>query len=373
MPPPSSKPGVKSSSNAPKRSSSPAGRSRSSSGASSASAAAKKGSSSTSSSSSSGVGGGSSSGSTSTAVGTLGSYTKLRAVGKGSFGQIWLVRHTQKGGEPVVLKEVHLKKLSANEVKAQKREIEVLKKLQHPNIIAFVNTFEVTGVVALLLEYASGGDLDTAIEKKKTEGGVRFPESLIRKLATQLASALMYLHTSAKLLHRDVKPANVFMTADGDVKLGDFGLCASLSDKPTGGSEPVGTPLYMSPEILAGKPYDASADAWAFGCTLYEAMALQTPWLALVDDGFGGINGGMAGLLKCVTTKSLETDALKVANGGNFPPMLADAVAGLLVREPAKRLTLARLIEQLDEKPAIPASWGLSAEAAAAMGMVNIS
>ena len=183
----------------------------------------------------------------------------------------------------------------------------------------------------------------------------------------------MYLHTSAKLLHRDVKPANVFMTADGDVKLGDFGLCASLSDKPTGGSEPVGTPLYMSPEILAGKPYDASADAWAFGCTLYEAMALQTPWLALVDDGFGGINGGMAGLLKCVTTKSLETDALKVANGGNFPPMLADAVAGLLVREPAKRLTLARLIEQLDEKPAIPASWGLSAEAAAAMGMVNIS
>lgn len=343
------------SSSAPKRASSPA-RSRPSAGGAAA-AAPKK----TPSSSASSSGGGSS------ALGTLGAYTKLRAVGKGSFGQIWLVRHTQKGGEPLVLKEVHTQKLSANEVKAQRQEIEVLKKLKHPNIVGFVNTFEVTGVVALLLEYAAGGDLNTAIAKRVQDGNVRFPESIIRTLAMQLASSLTYLH-AAGWVHRDVKPANVFMTADGDVKLGDFGLCASLSGKVAAG-DPVGTPLYMSPEILSGKPYDASADAWAMGCTLYEAMALKSPWLEMVDDGYGGIEGGMKGLLNCVSKKVLDTEGLKVANGGNFPPLLADATANLLAKEPSKRLTLARLIEQLEERPAIPASWGLSAEAAAALSI----
>ena len=300
------------------------------------------------------------------AQGAIGAYTKLRAVGKGSFGQIWLVRHTQKGGEPIVLKEVHIKKLSANEVKAAKLEIEVLKKMSHANIIAFVGTFEVDGITGLLMEHAAAGDLGTAIAKRIKDGRVRFPESEVRTLILQLASALGHLHDVAKIIHRDVKPANVFMSAGGDVKLGDFGLCAHLDAQLS--SEPVGTPVYMAPELLAGKPYDKGADVWAFGCTVWEAMSLASPWSEL-EDGYGGLEGGMAGLLKCVQTRTLDTDSLKVEKGGNYPTALCDATAKLLARAPEKRLPLHKLVELLHEKPAIPASWGLSAEAAAALAI----
>ena len=244
------------------------------------------------------------------AIGTCGAYTKLKAVGKGSFGQIWLVRHTSKGGESLVLKEVQFKKLSANEVKAQKQEIDVLQKAKHVNIVGFVSTFELDGMVGLLMEYADGGDLGTAIAKRVKDGNVKFPESQMKALATQLASALSYLHDELKLIHRDVKPANVFVTGSGDMKLGDFGLCAYLADLSKPG-DPVGTPLYMSPEILAGKPYDAGADVWALGVTLYECMSLASPWCEL-DDGYGGLEGGMAGLLKHISTKSLPIEKLKV-------------------------------------------------------------
>ena len=308
-------------------------------------------------------------------IGTVGAYTKLKAVGKGSFGQIWMVRHTQKGGESLVLKEVRFKSLSPGEVKAQKQEIEVLQKAKHPNIISFVSTFELDGMVGLLMEYADGGDLGTAITKRVKDGNVKFPESIMKALATQIASALSYCHEELKLLHRDVKPVNIFLTNAGDVKLGDFGLCAYQSELPKTGGDTVGTPLYMSPEILAGKPYDAGADAWALGVTLYEAMSLSEPWKEL-DDGFGGLQGGMAGLLKHVTSKTLPVDQLKVANGGNYPPDLCDATKALLAKEPGKRLGLKKLLERLNAQPSIEelaAKWGLSKEAAAAMAAVSIS
>ena len=301
------------------------------------------------------------------AKGSIGAYTKLKAVGKGSFGQIWLVKHTTKGGEQVVLKEIHLKKLSPNEVKAQKLEIEVLKKASHASIIGFVNTFEVEGIIGLLMEHAPAGDLDTAIKKRIKDGNVKFPESQITQLCVQLAAALNHCHNSLKLIHRDVKPANIFLTDNGDVKLGDFGLCAYLSEKLS--SEPVGTPIYMAPEILAGKQQGGKgADVWAFGCTLYEAMSLKWPWMQL-DDGRGGLEGGMAGLLKCVNTQVLDTESLKVEKGGNYPTSLCDATAKLLHREADKRMQLAKLVEQLEAKPEIPASWGLSAAAQAALNI----
>ena len=183
------------------------------------------------------------------AQGAIGAYTKLKAVGKGSFGQIWLVRHTQKGGDQVVLKEVHLKKLSPNEVKAAKLEIEVLKKMSHPNIIGFVNTFEVEGITGLLMEHAAAGDLGTAIAKRIKGGRVRFPESEIKTLCVQLASALNYMHDTLQLVHRDVKPANIFMSELGDVKLGDFGLCAYLKGGSLGG-EPVSIAAARNPLLL---------------------------------------------------------------------------------------------------------------------------
>ena len=124
----------------------------------------------------------------------------------------------------------------------------------------------------------------------------------------------------------------------------------------------------MAPELLAGKAYDRGIDVWAFGCTLFEAMSLTCPWSQL-DDGFGGLEGGMAGLLKCVNSQLLDTESLKVEKGGNYPTSLCDATQKLLAKESSKRMPLKKLVEQLEAKPAIPASWGLSAEAAAALAI----
>ena len=300
------------------------------------------------------------------ATSCAGVYTKLSLIGKGSFGSVWLVRHTQKGGESLVLKEVVTKGLAASEVRATKQEINVLKRVSHPNIIGYVSTFEENGTVNIVMEYAAGGDLARLITKRIKEKMARFSESEIRRYATQLGSALEYLHGEVHLLHRDIKPKNVFLSGTGDVRLGDFGLSKVLKESSGVAETQVGTPLYMSPELCAGKPYNSSADVWAFGCTLYEAMSFAPPW-AEVMTADGRLEGGMKGLLNHMRTKELDVLRLR----SHYSEELCATLNKLLDKRPAARLTLTSLITQLTEAPRPPASWGLSAEAQAALDAAN--
>ena len=302
------------------------------------------------------------------ASGTSGAYTKLNLIGKGSFGAVYQVRHTQKGGETLVLKEVQTKGLASSEIRATKQEISVLKRVKHPHIIGYVNTFEENGVVSIVMEYASGGDLGRLIAKRKQEKGARFTETEIRRYATQLGSALEYLHGDVHLLHRDIKPKNVFLSGSGDVRLGDFGLSKVLSNSSGVAETQVGTPLYMSPELCAGKPYDRSADVWAFGCTLYEAMSFEPPWNELTTPD-GGLEGGMKGLLKHIKHNSLNIMALR----SHYSEELATTLDKLLAKSASQRLSLSALLTQLTEAPKHPASWGLSAEAMAALEAASAS
>ena len=301
---------------------------------------------------------------TGAATGATGAYTKLNLVGKGSFGAVFLVRHTKTGGATLIMKEVQTKGLSQGEVRATKQEIAVLKHIRHANIVGYHSTFEIDGLVCILMEYAAGGDLGRLIHLRKKEEA-RFTESEIKKYLLQLGSALEYLHSDVHLLHRDVKPKNVFLSAEGDVRLGDFGLSKVLS-KSDGESEArVGTPLYMSPELAMGEPYDRSADVWAFAATIYECMSFKPPWSELCTAD-GGIEGGMKGLQKALNTKKLEVDSLTL-----YSENLRETLKKLLARKRKERMTLAQLIAQLTEKPIIPASWGLSAEAQAALEAAN--
>ena len=122
---------------------------------------------------------------TGAATGVTGAFTKLSLVGKGSFGAVYLVRHTKKGGETLIMKEIQTKGLAKSELKATKQEIAVLKHLSHPNIIGYHSTFEDNGLVCILMEYAAGGDLNRLIAKRLKEpgpqgGGARFAESEIK-------------------------------------------------------------------------------------------------------------------------------------------------------------------------------------------------
>ena len=97
------------------------------------------------------------------ATGVSGEFTKLSLVGKGSFGSVWLVRHTQKGGETRIMKEVQIMGLSQAELRATKQETAVLKHVNHPNIIGYIGTFENDGNVCIVMEYAAGGDLGRTV------------------------------------------------------------------------------------------------------------------------------------------------------------------------------------------------------------------
>ena len=155
------------------------------------------------------------------------SYTKGKKIGSGSFGTVYLGTH-KPTNELVVLKEIELRGLSGKDLKMSMAEVEVLKKLSHENIVAYRESFKEAGCLTIVMEHAAGGDLGNLIEKNK-KAKKAFSEAEILKILGQCAQALSYCHHSCHLLHRDLKPQNIFISATGDVKLGDFGISRTLT------------------------------------------------------------------------------------------------------------------------------------------------
>lgn len=125
-------------------------------------------------------------------------------------------------------------------------------------------------------EFCEQGDLWGKMEELRKSGGA-FTESYIIRMATQLTEALHYIH-SQNILHRDIKPSNIFLTENGDVKIGDFGISKLMTSSLA--STAVGTPQYMSPERCKSKPYTYKSDMWAMGCVLFETATLRSAFEA---------------------------------------------------------------------------------------------
>jgi NIMA (never in mitosis gene a)-related kinase len=130
------------------------------------------------------------------------------------------------------------------------------------------------------MEYCPGGDLQHFITS--TRGHCeQITEDQIWLTLSELAVALRDCHfRPERILHRDIKPANVFIDADGHVKLGDFGLARPLTSDFA--NTMVGTPFYMSPELISGKRYDEKSDIWALGCVIYEMAVLRPPFNSIL-------------------------------------------------------------------------------------------
>merc|ERR1719261_124202 len=124
------------------------------------------------------------------------------------------------------------------------------------------------------MEYCDGGDLRKMI-KEKAKAGEHFPENQVMTWFVQLVLALQYIH-SEKVLHRDLKTSNIFLTEGGvTIKLGDFGISRVLEGTTEAAVTIVGTPYYMSPEVCRSEPYNWKSDIWALGCVLYELCMLK--------------------------------------------------------------------------------------------------
>jgi len=257
-----------------------------------------------------------------------GDYVKGKKIGTGSFGTVFLATH-KATGETCVLKEIALRGLSEKDLKMSMAEVDVLKKLRHENIVGYRDSFRdaTQQTLNIVMEHAAGGDLGGLI-RKRAQTGRRFTEPEVLKILSQCVDALSYCHHTCHLLHRDLKPQNIFLTADGDVKLGDFGISRSLTSTNAMARTQCGTPLFMSPELAGGMAYDIGADVWALGCVLWNVATLRQPWEDRV-----GPKGGMMELMRLITTSSLDMTVAKQ----KYSPELCALLESLLHRNASAR------------------------------------
>ncbi|XP_022249572.1 serine/threonine-protein kinase Nek1-like [Limulus polyphemus] len=197
-------------------------------------------------------------------------YKKIKKIGEGSFGTALLVKE-KESDVSFVMKEINISKMSQDERDEAQKEVAVLSQMRHPNIVGYRESFEENGNLYIVMDYCDGGDLYSQINQQR---GMPFPEDTIIDWFIQICLALKHVH-DRKILHRDIKSQNIFLTKGGLVKLGDFGIARVLSSTAELVRTCIGTPYYLSPEICDNKPYNNKSDIWALGCVLYELSTLK--------------------------------------------------------------------------------------------------
>ena len=178
-------------------------------------------------------------------------FRKLKSLGRGQNGEVWLVERDD--ASLAALKQIYL-----DEVDNRNFEVSALEKLDHQHIIKYHESFISEGYLCIVIDYAEGGDVSNRIRMAKSKG-YQFSEIQIWKWLKQICMALNYIHEN-KIIHRDLKAQNIFLTKSGDIKIGDFGICRVLSRSDELASTSVGTPYYISPEVCKGQPYNYKAD-----------------------------------------------------------------------------------------------------------------
>ncbi|KPI84119.1 putative protein kinase [Leptomonas seymouri] len=226
-------------------------------------------------------------------------YLPVRALGKGSYGQALLVFHEPRQ-QYFVVKHLNLAGMTSRQRHDAHNEISILQKLHHPNIVQYVEYYEEHPHLYIVMEYADGGDvyslLKGAQEARKagarayrglgrtpvsaavaSDGNGLLSEVQVVSLFVQTTMAVKHMH-DRRLLHRDIKSSNIFLTKNHVVKLGDFGISTVLQSTMAMASTMCGTPCYFSPELCQGRPYNNKSDMWALGVLLYELCAGYVPF-----------------------------------------------------------------------------------------------
>ena len=245
-------------------------------------------------------------------------FEKLSKLGEGAYSTVLKVRR-YADGNIYALKKVKLSKLSEKEKSNALNEVRILASVKSNFVISYKEAFfdERESCLGIVMEYADKGDLYQKItENKKT--ALLFEEIDIWRILIQCIKGLKSLH-DLKILHRDMKSANVFLFSDGSAKLGDLNV-SKVARKGLGYTQ-TGTPYYASPEVWKDQPYDNKSDIWSLGCVLYEMITLHPPFRA----------ENMEGLYN----KVIRGQYKKISN--KFSPDLAEIVSLLIQVDPNNR------------------------------------
>ena len=255
------------------------------------------------------------------------SYKIIKLLGEGSYGKAFLCTDKTDNSQ-CVIKQINIQNMNEKDKQDTLNEAKILEKLDHPNIIKFKEVFianKPLKTLNIVTEYADGGDLSLAIKNQRKE---YFKESQILDYFTQICLAIKHIH-GKHIIHRDLKSQNIFLTKTGLVKLGDFGIAKNLNCTWQKAKTMIGTPYYLSPEIVNNKPYSFKSDIWSLGVLLYEMMALKMPFDA----------------------NSLPMLTLKIIKGNYAPPPqrytadLRNLISQLLNVDPDKRPSVDQILK----------------------------
>jgi len=265
---------------------------------------------------------------------SLNDYEVLSEIGKGAYSTVFKVRRVLDD-RIYALKKVRITSLKEKEKRNALNEIRFLASIKNPYVISYKQAFfdESGQFLCLITEYADGGDLLQRIQHYQRKG-TYMSESFIWSLVTQLAIGLKALH-ELSIVHRDLKSANVFLTKDGKVKLGDMNV--SKISKSCLEHTQTGTPYYASPEVWKDLPYDNRSDLWSLGCVLYESICLKPPFRA--DD--------MQGLFR----KVVKGEYLPIPR--TFSSDLQQIISSLLMVDPGSRMTCSQILSLKEVKKRI--------------------
>jgi serine/threonine-protein kinase len=208
----------------------------------------------------------------------VGRYQLLDELGRGAMGVVW------KGFDPTIGRTVAVKTMKLTEEGTGLTRAELIQRFQnetraagllaHPNIVTVYDAGEdnETGFFFITMEYVQGSSLQALLDRKQV-----FPIPRIMKTMEQICGALGYAHDH-KVVHRDIKPANIMLAQDDTVKVTDFGTAKIIQLGTTQTGAIVGTPSYMSPEQVKGRPVDGRSDIFSLGVVLYELVTGEKPF-----------------------------------------------------------------------------------------------
>lgn len=251
----------------------------------------------------------------------VGRYQVLETIGTGAKSRV------ARGFDPLISRTVAIKLLSSDLARGQARErfiqeARVVGQLSHPSIITLhdMGIEESSQTPYLVMEYLEG----PALEKILSKSHLPYPKACA--WAAEVATALSAAHRKG-IIHGDVKPANILTSAEGRVKLTDFGM-ARLASRDAIGSPLLGTPAYWCPEQIIGKPQDARSDLFSLGVVLYEMITGRRPF-----DG---------DTLPSICDRVLNATPLPPSRAdSSLPTGLDELLAACLAKDPAARMATA--------------------------------
>ncbi|OCF73077.1 STE/STE11/CDC15 protein kinase [Kwoniella mangroviensis CBS 8886] len=267
----------------------------------------------------------------------LSNYQLGDILGRGASGSVYRALNFLTG-ETVAIKSISLLSLPPSSLPDIMSEIDLLKNLNHPNIVKYKGFARDKENLFIVLEYCENGSLQSILKKFG-----KFPESLIAVYISQVLEGLIYLHEQG-VIHRDIKGANILTNKDGSVKLADFGVSSKNQPKPTSSpsssssqeyskkedndNEVVGSPYWMAPEVIEQNGSSTASDIWSVGCVIVELLEGKPPYGDLAP---------MQALWRIV-----QDESMRIPDGAS--PIVKDFLYHCFQKDPNLRVSAKKLL-----------------------------